>query len=115
MAKPHLTHPEHAARGAVIAGIRDELQHRSTQLGTAYPTPGPEAEPRRHLLHAITALDKARSAPDSRLFAEHPDTADPAVYYPAQKNRATITLPGPPRGDGLPSATSCPGAVPAAL
>lgn len=95
MTKPRFTYREHAELGVTLAGIRDELHCRATQLANAYPTSGPEATARNHLLKAVEQLDKARCELDSRLFAEHPDTAEPAVYYPAPDDRATIALPGP--------------------
>lgn len=93
MTKPRLTHEEHADLGRTLAGIRDELTRRATQLGNAYPQTGPEAAPRQKLTAAVRAIDEARSALDSALFREHPGTADPAVYWPAPEERVAVQPP----------------------
>jgi hypothetical protein len=93
--KPRLTADEHADLGRTLAGIRDELVHRAAQLKTAYPRTGPAATPARKLDAAVHAIDAARSALDSALFREHPDTADTTTYYPHPADRR-MTIPQAP-------------------
>lgn len=90
MTKPRLTHDEHADLGRALAGIRDELNRRVAQLGNAYPQTGPESKPRQKVAEAVRAIDEARNALDSALFREHPETADPAIYWPAPEERSVV-------------------------
>jgi hypothetical protein len=111
MAKPRLTRDQHADIGRALAAISDELTHRTAQLGNAYPRTGPEALPARKLAAAGRALNGTRSALDSALFREHPETAETTVYYPHPEDRATVVGTLRPRGTmrGAMSATvPCP-------
>lgn len=85
--KPRLTADEHTDLGHTLAGIRDELTHRRTQLLTAYPKTGPQARPASHLAAAVNAIDAARAALENLCTAEHPDTADTTAYYPSPTDR----------------------------
>ncbi|MEU3730292.1 hypothetical protein AB0E81_12895 [Streptomyces sp. NPDC033538] len=89
--KPRLTHDEHVELGRTLAGIRDELTHRRTQLRTAYPKTGPEAAPARALENAVQAIDAARQALEDLHFHEHPRTAQTHTYWPTPEHRARIT------------------------
>lgn len=93
MAKPRLTREEHDDMGRTLAGIQDELARRVGQLANAYPRTGTGSEPHRKLKAALAALNAARSALDSALFAEHPDTAESTVYYPHPEDRSVIVPP----------------------
>jgi hypothetical protein len=95
MAKPRLTQAEHAELGRALAGIHEELAHRKTQLGNAYPQTGPEALPARKLDAALKALNEARSALENAAFREHPDTTTTRTYYPHPENRASVEAAGP--------------------
>lgn len=109
--KPRLTREQHADMGRTLAAIRGEFTHRAVQLESAYPRTGPEALPARKLAAAARALDSARSALDSALFREHPDTAETTVYYPHPEGRATVVDALQPRGTrpvAVPGIVPCP-------
>lgn len=108
MAKPRLTHGQHADIGRTLAAIRDELTHRTGQLKNAYPQTGPEALPARKVTAATRALDEARSALDSALFREHPDTAETTVYYPHPEDREPVAGALRPRGTRRPTVPAVP-------
>lgn len=92
MTKPRLTLEEHEELGRTLAAIHDELVHRVTQLGRAYPRSGVEGEPYRRLCAAEKALNQARAELDHALFRDHPRSGDPSIYYPQQEDRG-VTLP----------------------
>ncbi|AVH59726.1 MULTISPECIES: hypothetical protein [Streptomyces] len=91
--KPRLTYTEHTELGRVLAGIRDELTHRRTQLHTAYPKTGHEAIPARTLENAVQAIDAARQTLEDLCYREHPNNAHTHTYWPNPEHRATITTP----------------------
>lgn len=93
MGKPRLTREQHDDMGRTLAGIHNELAHRITQIANAYPRTGAGSEPYRKLTAALSALDAARSALDSAVFAEHPATAETTVYYPHPEDRSVIVPP----------------------
>lgn len=88
--KPRFTPEEHAEVGQVLAAIRDELVRRHVQVANAYPRTSPAP---RALVKALNALEEARSALDSALFQEHPEVAQPSVYYPSQEDRGSVVIP----------------------
>lgn len=90
--KPRLTTDEHADLGSTLAGIRDELTHRRTQLLSAYPKTGREARPANHLQAAVRAIDDARTALESLCLAQHPDSTT-NTYWPTAERRANVTRP----------------------
>ena len=90
MTKPRLAPDEHEELGRVLAGISDELQHRSIQLANAYPRSGPEAVPGKALEAAVRAIDDARHALEDALYQEHPLSAETSVYFPPSEDRARI-------------------------
>ena len=93
MTKPRLTLEEHDDLGRTLAGIRDELNRRVTQLANAYPRTGPEAVPFMKLRAALEELESARCALDNAVFREHPNTAETTVYYPHPEDRSVIAPP----------------------
>lgn len=93
MTKPRLTLEEHEDLGRTLAGIQDEIVHRITQLGNAYPRSGPEAAPYKRLQAALTELNIARTELDHAVFREHPHTAETTVYYPHPEDRSIMRPP----------------------
>ncbi|OKI99930.1 hypothetical protein [Kitasatospora sp. CB01950] len=91
--KPGLTHDEHVQLGQVLAGIRNQLGHERTALLNAYPQTGTKSAPAHQLRVAIDALDKARYALENAAFAEHPEEASKADYFPPTECRAVVVLP----------------------
>lgn len=89
--KSRPTLDQHAELGRTLAGLRDELQHRVTQLRNAYPQTGPEALPARKLTEACKAIDEARDLLENALYREHPQEAATHVYYPQLQHRAIVT------------------------
>lgn len=98
MSKKRPTRDQHTDIGRTLAAIRDELTHRSVQLGNAYPRTGPEALPARKLTTAVKAIDDARWALENALFREHPDTAETSVYYPHPEDRRDLNRVLRPHG-----------------
>ncbi|WP_242890786.1 hypothetical protein [Actinomadura litoris] len=84
--KPRLTFDEHAELGHALASIRDELLHRTTQLHNAYPRTGQSAVPGKLLKDATEAIDAARVKLERELNEEHPELAQPSVYYPIRED-----------------------------
>ena len=79
--KPRLTFEEHVEMGRALKSVRDELLHRNVQLSNAYPRSGPEAAPAKLLDQALNAVEQARVELERALNGEHPERAQPAVYY----------------------------------
>ncbi|WP_406360337.1 hypothetical protein OID55_11000 [Streptomyces sp. NBC_00715] len=93
MTKPRLTLEEHTDLGRTLAGIRDELLHRATQIAHAYPRSGVEGAPYKRLQAALHELDIARTELDHALFREHPHTGETTIYYPHPEDRSMVRPP----------------------
>lgn len=91
--KPRLTLEEHKELGQALAGMEDELRHRSIQLDHAYPRGGREEAPARYVQQALEGLRAARTALDHMHFAEHGDAGCVHTYYPADRDRAVVRGP----------------------
>lgn len=88
--KPRLTPEQHTDLGRTLAGIRDELRHRSTQLANAYPRTGRESVVGKKLEDAVDALEEARCALDNAFAQEHPGSFEATAYYPDPEDRSRV-------------------------
>ncbi|MEU9947073.1 hypothetical protein [Streptomyces sp. NPDC047939] len=90
MTKPRFTFEEHVDVGLRLSAVRDELLHLGTRLSNAYPRSGPEAEPSQCLDEALKAVERARVELERVLNGEHPEQAQPSVYYPDSDDRLSV-------------------------
>jgi hypothetical protein len=89
--KPGLDITRHQEIGLELARIRDRLNTLGVEIANAYPK---SSRLSRLALAMPDSVDKARSALDNQVCAEHPaDPANTYVYYPRPHDRRTSDEP----------------------
>lgn len=76
--KNGLSIEEHRQIGELLKRTRGELLTASVTVGNAYPKASTESS---CISKAVDALDKAKNLLDNAVFAEHPEQAEPSIYY----------------------------------
>lgn len=80
--KNGLSLAEHRELGELLKRTRGELLSADVKLLNSYPRASAES---LCLSSAVAALDNAKNLLDKAVFAEHPEHAEPAIYYGPHK------------------------------